>query len=328
MRKALKGTVLYKSLVTLFFLVIVMSGCVQKISLPKDMEYVLITHLKSPSISIYSLDEKEIIETMNVDFTVKAIGKQDSDQAIFTKENENGIYSLNFLDGTIKEITSEIGIGITNILDTSETDYIFLADTKENKVYFFDKKKQIISDEITVGSSPMSMTINPAKNHLYVSNLDSATISVIDIKEKRVVESFPVIDRPSGVFFDGNRLWVGGHGPYGELNKSIYLYDVETGKEENQIEVGLMPIELYSVTKSNVYVICHGSNEVYQIDTQEQQVKAIIDVSQNPYHIISDEKNLYVTSIDGNHLSIINLDNFTLDRQIALQDGPYLMLRR
>ncbi len=311
--------------IVLFFM---LAGCNSRISLPTKEDYMLITHIKDSVISIFDPSELKVIDTIDIDFTINAIGKQDSNHLLFTKENDTGLFTLNLESGEIKEIVNTLGSGVTNIYDPIESDYIFLADSNLNQVLFYHKKEQEITDRISVELSPMSMTMNTEENLLYVTNIGSASMSVINLEEKRVVKTFPIIDRPSGVFYDGSFVWVGGHGPYGELNKFIYGFDPETGEEIGRIEVGLMPIALYGSESSELYVVCHGSHEVYKVNTEAQTVEGQIEVGQNPYHLIYDEPYLYTTSIDGNNISIIEKEPFILKQQINLPLGPYLIEMR
>ncbi|MGE8203597.1 YncE family protein [Heyndrickxia sp. NPDC080065] len=305
-----------------------MSGCENKIDIPSNKNMMLITSLKEPYLSFYDISKNKIIKSEKLGFVIKTMGKLSDDVVLFTKENEDGLFTLNLHTGKVNKV-DKIGQGISMILPAPELHLCFLSDTEKNQIYFFDTKKMKITSKVTVGNSPVSLALDMEKGELFVADLKNASISTISIEKQKVIRSFPVIERPSSLFFDGNNIWVAAHGPYGKLNNHLYVYDKETGKKVKTIKVGLMPVGFFHPSSSqNLYVICHGSNEVYQVNMKTGSVNNPIEVSENPYFITGHGEKIYVSSLDGNTLSIINQNSFRLEEQIQLKDGPYIIYVR
>ena len=64
--------------------------------------------------------------------------------------------------------------------------------------------------KIKVGTAPFGITLDKDKQRLYAVNVQSEDVSVIDIKDKKVIHTFPVDTFPYIVAIDGarNQLFV------------------------------------------------------------------------------------------------------------------------
>lgn len=306
-------------------LCLLLGSCQNRIDIPSNKNMLMITYLKEPSLTFYNTSSNKIIKNEKLGFVIKTMERLSDDIVLFTKENEDGLFTLDLHTGKIEKI-ERVGKGISMILPAPELHLCFLADTEKNQIYFFDTKKMKITSKITVGNSPVSLALDKEKKELFVANLKNASISKISIRKQKVIRSFPVIERPSALFFDGENIWVAAHGPYGELNKNLYVYDKSTGKNVKKIKIGLMPVGFFHPeSSSNLYVICHGSNEVYEVNMKTGTVNHPIEVNENPYFINGHGGKIYVSSLDGNTLNIINQKTFRLEEQIPLKDGPYII---
>lgn len=321
---------IFKKLYFIFPLIVLslfLSSCQNKLDIPPIKNMMMITYLKEPYLSFFNMKSKKIIKNEKLDFVIKTMEKLSDDIVLFTKENEKGLFTLHLHNGKISKVEN-VGKGISMILPAPQLDLVFLADAKKNQIYFFDTKKMKITAKVAVGNSPVSIALDMENKNLFVANLKDASISTISIEKQKLIATFPVIEQPSALFFDGEHLWVAAHGPYGKLNKHLYVYD-KTGKNVKKLKVGLMPVGFYHHPSSPfLYVICHGSNEVFQINMKTGAISDPIEVSENPNYITGDGEKIYVSSLDGNTLNIINQKNFQLEGQVQLKNGPYIMYLR
>jgi DNA-binding beta-propeller fold protein YncE len=316
-----------KNIIVLILLCILLMGCNKdRISTPPSLkEQLIVSHIKESKISFVNLKNNEIT-TNDLDYRITAMQKLDKNKAIFSGENEDYLYSIDLIDGKLKKLF-KVGQGVKDLLYLPEHNLLIFANSINNSIGFLALNNKKILAEVSVGNLPISMAYNSKKEILYVLNAKDSTISVIDIDSKKELNKFSIVERPNGIFFDGQYVWVGGHGSYGTLNKDVYVYDPESGEEIDRVEVGLMPVDFYGDRLSPYfYVICHGSSDVFQINKEDRTVKGKIKVGSNPYDIIGDKENIYVSSIDGNSLSVIEKSTFKLEKNIGLDNGPYLMV--
>ncbi|KAB8138194.1 YncE family protein [Gracilibacillus oryzae] len=311
----------------LVMLAVFLTGCGnQKILLPDHVdETVMISHLKKPLLSFVHLDSYEI-DSSELEYRITAMEKINHNHVILSGEEQEAVQKLNMEDGSVTELF-ETGKGVNGLLFQSENNRLYYSNGQEDKVGVVSLDNGELEAEISVGKLPIAMAIDPVSQLLYVVNSESSSISAVDLESHEEINTFSIINRPNGLFFDGKYLWVGGHGDYGTLNEYVYIYDPVTGKEVDRIKVGLMPVVLYHhPNDSNVHVICHGSSTVYSINIENRTITNKVEVDANPYAVTGDKQNLYVTSMDGNSLSIINKSTFQIEKKVSLADGPYQMI--
>jgi YVTN family beta-propeller protein len=318
----------YGGMFIMAVVLLLLSSCQQeKIAVPNSVDNLLIvSHLKEPMLSYINLKNKKVIQTTETKNWITDMKKIDSKHVILSGENEEYLYKLSLENGKVERI-AKVGKGINKMLYDSKSNLLFLADSANNNIHFFNVESNKITASVSVDEFPLSMALNSSKNHLYVTNTKSSTVSVIDINKHELLLSFPVIGRPTGLLFDETFLWVGGHGSYGELNETIFIYNPETGEEVDQIEVGLMPVDFYSDSGSSpVYVLCHGSHQLFEIDKKKRSVNQALSIGNNPNAITGDENMLYVTSIDKNTLSFIDRHSFKLAEELKVGNSPHMMI--
>lgn len=286
---------------------------------------IIISHIKDSVISFVDLNNNTV-STSELDYQITAMQKIDENTIIFSSQNEDGLFNLNLLNGKIDKVV-KTSMEFNNLLYNEAENLLFFSDSETDQIGYMDGTSNKIQTRVSVGDGPTSMVYNSNKHQLYVMNTEAASISVVDVNNNEEVLQFPIVERPNGIFYDGENVWIGGHGAYGSLNDQVYIYDPETGEQIDRIEVGLMPVGFYGDQYDQyVYVVCHGENMVYQVDIQTRAVIQAMEVAANPYHITGNRQNIYVTSIDGNALSVIDRSNFQLSEQLQLAEGPYMMI--
>ncbi|MEA2350746.1 MAG: hypothetical protein QOG86_1687, partial [Thermoleophilaceae bacterium] len=77
-------------------------------------------------------------------------------------------------------------------------------------VSIYEPEPTPMTTPVTVGSTPMGLTTNPAGTRVYVANRDSSSISVIDDATKAVVDTIPISFSPTAIAItpDGKRAVV------------------------------------------------------------------------------------------------------------------------
>ncbi|UOQ84079.1 YncE family protein [Gracilibacillus salinarum] len=302
-------------------------GCAKEmITVPVQGEPVLwIAHLQESDLSFVHVEDEKVTST-GLDFSVSDMEQINNETIILSSENEDFLYKLNSETGELTQ-WYEAGKGVNEIIYDSDKKLLFFSNRVENTVTAVDVENGNLFGKVEVGDLPVSMTINNEDRLLYVVNTESATISVIQMDDMKKEKEFATLKYPNGVFFDGEYLWIGGHGGDGILNDQVYLYDPGTGEEADRIEVGLMPIAFHAnYSKSEVYVLSHGANRVYRINVEDRSVEQSIEVGANPHAITSDKQHIYVTSLDDHTLSIIDKETLQLIKQIEMNEGPYKMM--
>lgn len=147
------------------------------------------------------------------------------------------------------------------------------------------------------------------------------------ILKRKKIRTISVLERPSGIHFDGHSIWVGGHGKPGTLNKSIFAYDPKTGKKQREIKLGVMPVAFFSEKNSStLYVLCHGDHTLYKVNTEKNKLLSSVETGQNPNYITADSSSIYVSNLDDNSVSVIDKHTFMLKNRLNIPAGPYAIM--
>jgi YVTN family beta-propeller protein len=129
---------------------------------------------------------------------------------------------------------------------------------------------------LNVGSYPYGVAISPDNTTVYVANINSNNVSVIDTTTNTVTATVPVGQWPSGVAVapDGPRVYVTNKG----IN-AISVIDTATNNVTATVSVGNQPSGV-AVTPdgTKVYVMNMGSNNVSIINTATNTATATVNV--------------------------------------------------
>ena len=91
---------------------------------------------------------------------------------------------------------------------------------------------------LDVGKSPTYLTLKPDGGEIFVSNLDSNTISEVSTQTNEVGSTYPIGERPAHgiVSADNGTLWVSNSGA-----DSLGLYSIDDGRLVSSIRTGNAP---------------------------------------------------------------------------------------
>ena len=136
-----------------------------------------------------------------VKISIAGLAIDDSKQVIYTVTKENN--SLYVIDIRTNNIISQIplgGEGYTCIL-SPDRKTLYVSCWGCDKIIMFNTELGKISGEIKVGDNPNEMCTTRDGNFLYVANANDNSVSVIDTRQRKVIETLNTAlypDSPSG----------------------------------------------------------------------------------------------------------------------------------
>lgn len=311
--------------IVLAFFVVLVGGChVERLDVPEDdASYLLVAHVKEDKLSFIDIHTNELLLVENSPIAITQLASIVDGKVLLTSENETAVMELNLQEGTLSPFV-ELNQGLTNLL-YNEQDGLYVADTLNHYVHRISYYDQDVIGQIAIGSHPVDLEFGD--DELFVLSGDEHEVTVVDLELQHLLRTFSVVERPAGMYYDGERLWVGGHGPYGDLNRMIYAYDPKSGELLQKVEVGLMPIAFYADdTSPYFYVLCHGEHAIYQMDQKTNEVVDVLTVGQNPNQVMGNREHLYVSNLDGDSISVIERNTFEVIAEISVAAGPYAMV--
>ncbi|TYS67460.1 hypothetical protein FZC76_12790 [Sutcliffiella horikoshii] len=311
-----------------FIMMVILSGCTSSdIALPKiknEDSVLYISHLKENAITALDLSTGSE-EKVSLPIRFSAIVEIKSGIYVASVKEEESLYEINIKENKVSPYM-DIDAGILELTYDHESGYLYTANGKTNHIQVIDVEKKEIMEEISVGEYPSKMVHHGQR--LFVLAAGSGQVYVLDTSTHKMMNSFLVNERPEGLHFDGKNIWTGGHGATGEMNENVFAYDPETGKEVKSVTTGLMPIQISQVNKnSSIYVLSHGDHSLTKFNSDTYEVEKKINVGDNPSYMISDGTYLYVSSLDGDEILVLDQDSLDVLNKYSISNGPYLLFK-
>lgn len=304
-------------------LVFLLTGCSEKelYVFPDDGgELVFVAHLKEPLLTVIDADSEDIIGELELPFVASDLVLVDG-RLILSSVEEEQLYAFDFGTQALDAI-GEVGTGVSKLMAVDGS--LYAAHATQDRVSKVSVEPFAVEATAETDEHPQSLAYGGGE--VFIANVYGHSVQALDPETLEITASHRIIDRPNGLaYMDGNLL-VGGHGPSGELNRELVNYSLVDGEVTERIEVGLMPIEVLA-GEGSFYVLNHGSHEVVELgeDLAEQ---GRLSVADNPYYGTLHAGRLYVSSLDGDTVTVIDTERFEKLSEIPVSSGPHAMVIR
>jgi YVTN family beta-propeller protein len=203
---------------------------------------------------------------------------------------------------------------VTRAIAQEEADQITSDTAPKNKVVA----------TITVGSGPHVIAVSPDNNTVYVANVLSNTISVIDAKTNKVVGTpYSAGSFPDGLAVtpDGTELYVANYIASG----TVSILNASTGALIKQISVGDDPRYLQiSPNGKLAYVANQNSGTISVIDTATQTVTGSITIGAHASSAAFSPNGAlaYATEDFTDTVDVINTATSAIEKSITTTTDP------
>ena len=249
-------------------------------------------------------------------------------------ETAKAAFNAGFIKGKIsaspceqipKHYSFSVGDTITDtLLDPSNNSRLYMADYDLGQILVFDAtcKKQVKA--LPVGIHPVNLEFS--NNKLYVANLDSNSLSVIDTKSEdkngkltwNTITIPHVGPAPRDVTVYGSKIFVAS-----QDSDNISIIDTSTGISK-QFPVGHKQSSLEFDPVSKRLYILDNSKNILSITTENGKVIKNIVVGSSPVNLKynSNTKKIYVANSNSSSVSIIGMDSPYAVNTITVGKGP------
>jgi YVTN family beta-propeller protein len=175
-----------------------------------------------------------------------ALDEKNNKLYVVTKENN----SLYMLDLKSHEVLKQVSIGAEGYACVLSTDKksLYVSVWGGDKVLFIDPTTLETRNSIAVGDNPNELLLNKAGNILYVANANDNSVSVIDVKQQKVIEVLNAAlypDAPAGSASNGLALSENGKTLYvaNADNNAVAVFDVS--EKGAAVAKGFIPVGWY-----------------------------------------------------------------------------------
>ncbi|MEL7514209.1 MAG: beta-propeller fold lactonase family protein [Pseudomonadota bacterium] len=155
--------------------------------------------------------------------------------------------------------------------------YLASADKEANQVSIFDAETLTTRHQPTVGLRPYGLRFDPG-GRLFVGNVGSNDVTVIDPTSGEMLATIPVGERPYGVAFAGGRAFV-----TNQYENTVSVIDLTTLTHETKIDVGEYPEGIDTTPDGSRIVLANWfDNTVSVIDPKSLSVLFEVDTCDGP----------------------------------------------
>lgn len=234
--------------------------------------------------------------------------------SITVLDGNNQVVKVIQLQPAFPGFASPVALTVNTKSSSSKYGFVYVVCSVANVLAVIDLSLNVI-DYVPVGTRPVAAAFNPVNLRVYVANLVSDNLSVIDAEALTEVSGSPL---PTGQ----DPMGVGVNPVNGDiyvansLSNSITVYDSTNTLVTTIPAVGQYPTSVtYNPENNSMYAVATNNNSVYQIETTTHTIIGNIATGDKPYNSFFDSYNgfLYVQNRADNSFTIIRPDNSKVD---------------
>jgi YVTN family beta-propeller protein len=227
-------------------------------------------------------------------------------------DGNNQLVKVIQLQPSFPGFTSPVALTINTKSSSSKYGYVYVVCSVANVLAVIDLSLNVVS-YVPVGTRPVSAAFNPVNLQVYVANLVSDNLSVIDAETLTEVPPLPTEQDPIGVGIDpvNGDIYIAN-----SLANSITVYDSINTLVTTIAAVGQYPTSItYNPANDTMYAVATNNNFVYQIERATHTIVGVIEAGNKPYNSFFDSYNgfLYVQNRADNTFTVIRPDNSKID---------------
>lgn len=207
---------------------------------------------------------------------------------------------------------------------------VYVPNETSNDVAVIDPQTFEVVGRITAGAAPEHISPDWDFSKLYVSNMNGATLTVIDPATQQATETMQV-PFPYNLFFtpDGSKAIVVADylGADMVADNGLYFYDRETWELLKFVQVPWPGVNHLDFTADGRYlmVTCESAGAVVKIDTVEMEIVGAVEVGGSPLDIRLDpDGDVFYVANQGTHgVDVIDPETMTAVGFIPAGNGAH-----
>jgi|TARA_R100000750_G_scaffold30200_3_gene19226 YVTN family beta-propeller protein len=211
------------------------------------------------------------------------------------------------LQASVLGFNSPVAVAVNTNSSSVHYGKVYVAGSVTDTVSVIDLSLNV-TNTIATGVRPVDLAFNPVNNQLYVVNLFSDNLTVIDTDTENVSTTLGVGTDPLGV---------GIHPINGEIyvanssDNTVSIWDAANNLINTLAAVGTTPVSVtYHPVNDEMYVVCSQSNELFPIEGSTHNLLPSIATGNSPYKSIFNPANnfLYVGNRADDTFTVIAPD--------------------
>ncbi|SES23211.1 YncE family protein [Salisediminibacterium halotolerans] len=252
------------------------------------------------------------------------------DEIILSSQEDSSLYILEPDSGEIEPAFDAANGSISELYYAEEINRLFTADTEKDTLTMFELDRSLHTSDhqtIAAGAHPNSLTYAEKTDRLYLLNVYDNEMQSFSLDPFESAASAEVNQRPEGLTAVENHLYIGGHGAGEQLNEHIYIHSLGSNEQIKEIPAGLMPVDFsYHPGFESIFILSHGSHELYQLNSSTFEIEKSADLPFNPYYSLMTDDTLFISTLDGNQVIFLDPESVTVEQAVDVPAQPYAMI--
>lgn len=179
---------------------------------------------------------------------------------------------------------------------------------------------------LKVGQSPQGIAVSPDGSTIFVANIESRFLSMINMVTPPLSATIPMPGTPRYVAVspDGRRAYVGMYSGDG-ADSAVAVVDTAGKTVSSVVASGPQPYALATGPNGDVFVPNHGASDVSILDSANLKFGPAVTVQPNPHGVAfaPSINRAYTANHESNSVSVIDLASNTVVDTILVGQSPH-----
>ena len=214
------------------------------------------------------------------------------------------------LDTILSVFIGPVAMAVNTKATSATYGYVYVVCSISNKVVIIDTTLTTIAT-LHTGVRPIAIALNPVNMLLYIANLASDNMTIIDAEllYEQGFSPLPTGRNPVGVGVnpENGDIYI-----TGSFDNNVVVYNSTNELVTEITGVGQYPVSvMFNPANQFIYVVAMNNNRVYQINTITYTIVTSIVTGTTPYNIFyhSLTSLLYIQNSVSNTFTILRSDN-------------------
>jgi YVTN family beta-propeller protein len=295
----------------------------------------------SEDIQVIDLSNGKEIAEIPIDIlSHEIITTADENNVVYTNYDSKDAKALSIISTKNNQFEKTISINrnikVNGIAATHQPNEIAVIDYANNNLLIINVETNSVKKQISTKQKKSHLLVfHPNKPIAYVTNIDSGSISVIDINLNKVIKIIPCGVGRKGIAItpDGSEIWV-----TNTKKSSITIINTSTYEIVNTLKTGVEPLKLKFSTDGKYCLVVNAVDGAIAVYDQESKNKIkniilngkttllqkLLYHTPRPVNILMHPNGLYafVANSNANKIEVIDMKTFTVVSTIGTGKIP------
>lgn len=322
----------------------------QQSDLPKEALFVC--RYTTNQVGVIDLATGETVKEIPVGAKPIALIKSSDNRYVYVANSGSGdVYMINTTTGAIEAKISTGNQPVAMAINGAG-DKLYVLDYYFNRVSVVDLKlrslvgfyglntygfqdrieppdccSDFFGEPLGAGRKPSAIVLDEAAGKIYVGNLGTWDVAVIDLEEKKEVNAFDATFGINDMLLAGpeNNLYISAAGNEVEINDSILTLDMKGGGRIDKLKVGGKPVSMaLSPDGRIIYVITQKDAQLKALNVANGEIIAQCPLGGEPGDVTlsKDGSKAYVANVLDGTVLIVDIHTYSVIKTIKAGVTP------